>query len=163
MISDIEVVNDSIKVWSSKTNEHFHFTLTNPEDVIKIILERDSEFNWWEWESLSQEQSNEKWSEHVCTVQTYDGTPGSARDYIPVDIEPRIVNVTSYGGGCMAPFITVTLDQSGQPGDIDTGWAVGGLWRTTLTPILIGWNVTFGMQTTCSYDGQATFKWKTEI
>ncbi len=61
----------------------------------------------------------------------------------------------------MAPFITVILYQGDK--DIDTGWAAGGLWRTTLKPFYIDWPVTFKIQTTCSYGGTATFKWKTDI
>ncbi len=58
IISNLEATNDAIKKCLSNTN--VNFTSTKPEDAIKRILQTDSEFNWWEWESLSQEKKEKK-------------------------------------------------------------------------------------------------------
>ncbi len=58
IIRKLKVANNTIKKWSNIPK--VEWSVTKPKDAIKFILERDSEFNWWESESLSHEQSGEK-------------------------------------------------------------------------------------------------------
>ncbi len=85
IISDIEVANNTIKKWSSIPNKKC--SITKPEDGIKRILQRDSKFNWWEPESVSQERSGEKSTEHEVNIITHEEYVGGG---MPMQISQRI-------------------------------------------------------------------------
>lgn len=147
MISEIEMVNDSIKMWSK--NKEMVIELPNPDVFIYNTLKNDSLYKV----RLKSGQEQPKPGERVIQVFAVDQSWESKSAFLPMDTKlPLTVACWSTG---LIPVFNIKVEAFGEV--TATGVGILGSWSTTITPNCTNTYATFYFKTTHSGGGSASF------
>ncbi|MCP4180206.1 MAG: hypothetical protein GY756_20775 [bacterium] len=134
--------NDTIKEWLSIPNKKW--SVTTPKEAIKVILERNSEFNWWEPQPpppVSQEQPGSTRHETEIKVWEWDTWFYDYNNIFDVDMDPRYVHIKASTSDYSA-LVNVALMQRDPYGEVHTttqsGFSYNTVYTTELKPFFIG-------------------------